>query len=104
MSNPSNLHPGLFPSIGAVANETDDLPEQPETPPADTPAELPADDEDRPVQEIESLCMNCGQQVGVFAGTQSFGTNTTILSIGSDKTPPNFHSVLPRSHRHVLPM
>ena len=57
---------GLFPSIGAVANETEKLQEPEEIPSADIVAESPADEEDRPVQEIESLCMNCGQQVWLF--------------------------------------
>ena len=48
----------FFPKIGEVAEKADalegrDFPEQ-------TKEE---DDEDRPVEEIESLCMNCGEQV-----------------------------------------
>ena len=26
------------------------------------------DDDDRPVEEVESLCMNCGEQVRVWVG------------------------------------
>lgn len=48
----------LFPTIGTIADTTDRLPEQPvlET----RTVEL---DDDRPVQEIDSLCMKCGEQV-----------------------------------------
>ncbi|KAF9808265.1 hypothetical protein IEO21_07908 [Rhodonia placenta] len=47
----------LFPTIGTIADTTDRLPEQPvlET----RTVEL---DDDRPVQEIDSLCMKCGEQ------------------------------------------
>jgi hypothetical protein len=48
----------FFPKIGQVAERTDalegrDLSEQ-------TKEE---DDDDRPVEEVESLCMSCGEQV-----------------------------------------
>lgn len=47
----------FFPKIGAVAQTTDLLPDEPEDQePVDN------DDVDRPLQEIESLCMNCEQQ------------------------------------------
>lgn len=57
MSNPTEL----FPSIGAVAEETERLPE-PEDKSVQDDAPV-TDDEDRPVQEIESLCMKCEEQV-----------------------------------------
>jgi zinc finger protein len=47
----------LFPSIGKVVDQTD-LANVAD----DEQAGLTVDD-DRPVQEIESLCMNCGEQV-----------------------------------------
>lgn len=44
----------LFPAIGTIADRADQLPEN----------EASANsDEDRPMQEIESLCMKCGEQV-----------------------------------------
>lgn len=51
--------PKLFPSIGEVATETENLAE-----PEDKPGDVTEvqNDEDRPVQEIESLCMSCEQQ------------------------------------------
>ncbi|KDQ61655.1 hypothetical protein JAAARDRAFT_150522 [Jaapia argillacea MUCL 33604] len=50
----------LFPSIGSLAEQTENLPENLEG----TRGEIVpfGDDEDRPLQEIESLCMNCGEQ------------------------------------------
>ncbi|TFK51702.1 zf-ZPR1-domain-containing protein [Heliocybe sulcata] len=44
----------FFPSIGSLVEKTKDVP--------DESAEAARDDEERPVQEIESLCMNCEQQ------------------------------------------
>ena len=52
--------PQLFPHIGAVVEETAKLPEPEEKAEETGPT---AEDEDRPVQEIESLCMKCEQQV-----------------------------------------
>jgi zinc finger protein len=48
----------LFPSIGTLAQQADssaDLVDLNDAP--------PKDDDDRAVQEIESLCMNCEEQV-----------------------------------------
>ncbi|KAJ3484884.1 hypothetical protein NLI96_g5339 [Meripilus lineatus] len=79
MSEAAN--PELFPSIRTVANETDKLPEPPEKP-IHTPEGTDADDaEDRPVQEVESLCMNW-----------------------SNKATIDFDTILPRSHYYVLPL
>jgi zinc finger protein len=55
----------FFPSIGSVAQKTDDLPD-------DEPEQVKVDEqiadgeEDRPLQEVESLCMNCGEQVSNY--------------------------------------
>jgi zinc finger protein len=52
----------FFPAIGSVAQKTDDLPDDEET--TQTPEQNPElGDEDRPLQEVESLCMSCGEQV-----------------------------------------
>lgn len=53
-----NQKQDFFPKIGAVAQTTDLLPEEPED-----QQTVDNDDADRPLQEIESLCMNCEQQV-----------------------------------------
>ena len=49
----------LFPAIRDVAEETDKLAAS-EKPEEKLEAE---DDEERPVTEVESLCMQCGQNV-----------------------------------------
>ncbi|KAJ8075181.1 nucleolar zinc-finger protein [Marasmius tenuissimus] len=43
----------FFPAIGSLADKTDNLPDAEPT---------PNDEEERPLQEIESLCMKCGEQ------------------------------------------
>lgn len=48
----------FFPKIGQVAEKTDALEDK------DILEQTEGDDDgDRPVEEIESLCMNCGEQV-----------------------------------------
>ena len=46
----------FFPKIGRIADKTDALEDREQTEEDDT--------ESRPVEEIESLCMNCQEQVG----------------------------------------
>ena len=48
----------LFPSIGTLAQQADSSAD-----PVDTADSPPKDYDDRTVQEIESLCMNCEKQV-----------------------------------------
>ena len=58
MSAPTNSE--LFPEIGKVVDETDKHDEP-------TTGDVAADTEDeRPVQEVESLCMKCYEQVCVL--------------------------------------
>ncbi|KAG6381516.1 zf-ZPR1-domain-containing protein [Boletus reticuloceps] len=45
----------FFPPIGQLAKKADDLPEEPTTSDGDI-------QDDRPLEEIESLCMRCGEQ------------------------------------------
>lgn len=59
MSAPTN-DAGFFPSIGSVANQTDLLPEEEENIRKDAEGQ---DNDDRPMQEVDSLCMSCGEQV-----------------------------------------
>ena len=49
---------GFFPKIGQVAEKTNALEDRDPSKQA-----REEDDEDRPVEEIESLCMSCGEQV-----------------------------------------
>ncbi|CAE6418074.1 unnamed protein product [Rhizoctonia solani] len=46
----------FFKPIGALAQKTDELPNEPQT------ATETQEDDERPLQEIESLCMSCGEQ------------------------------------------
>lgn len=50
----------FFPTIGSLANKADELPDQLTSDNEQT--EASADDE-KPLQEIESLCMKCEEQV-----------------------------------------
>jgi hypothetical protein len=51
----------LFPSIGTLAQQADSSADQVDI---DYTTDVPSkDDDDRVVQEIESLCMNCEEQV-----------------------------------------
>lgn len=59
MSPPSS-NAEFFPSIGSIANQTDLLPEEQEENVKNAEGE---DNDDRPMQEVSSLCMSCGEQV-----------------------------------------
>lgn len=100
----SNLpNPGLFPSIGAVASETEKLQEPPEKSVIDAELDVPADDEDRPVQEVESLCMNCEKQVSITRSfSMTFSSNIIFLSIGSNEATAYIYSLLSRSYCDVI--
>ena len=56
MTKPSEQ--ALFPSIGNVAQQTDQLPDID----ASSPLTSETPEDDRAVQEIESLCINCEEQ------------------------------------------
>ncbi|GJJ11412.1 hypothetical protein Clacol_005645 [Clathrus columnatus] len=56
--SPENDKQDFFPAIGTLADKTDLLPEETDG----QNATETADDVDRPLEEIESLCMSCGQQ------------------------------------------
>ena len=64
MANPESKT-DLFPTIGQVVDKTDQLQENEPKKEEGEDVVLNAEDEDRPVTEIESLCMNCEQQVCV---------------------------------------
>ena len=56
----------FFPEIRDAAEKTDQLPEVEEDAAATKgAANIAGDEEDRPVQEVESLCMSCGEQVSL---------------------------------------
>ncbi|KAG8908599.1 nucleolar zinc-finger protein [Tulasnella sp. 403] len=59
----------FFRSIGSLAEETDRLPDEDEERPESgnkPPGETGVVDEERPIHEIESLCMNCEKQVSTL--------------------------------------
>lgn len=56
----------FFKPIGALAQKTDDLPDKPENAAQAATTEQNEEDDERPLQEIESLCMNCGEQVNML--------------------------------------
>lgn len=63
MANPGSKSE-LFPTIGQVADQTDQQQENENTQGNDQAVtSLTQDNEDRPVTVIESLCMNCEEQV-----------------------------------------
>jgi zinc finger protein len=53
----------LFPSIGTIADQTDLLEDRPDTPLE--PSTNGGETEEKVVQEIESLCMKCHEQVRI---------------------------------------
>jgi zinc finger protein len=59
----------LFPSIGTIADQTDLLEERPDTPLEST--NDTEDTEEKVVQEIDSLCMKCHEQVRIVASFNS---------------------------------
>jgi zinc finger protein len=52
----------LFPTIGDIASQTDEIVNESETKGEDSQF----DNEDKVVQEIESLCMKCEEQVSIL--------------------------------------
>jgi hypothetical protein len=53
----------LFPSIGSVADQTDNLQTRETDESSGNPTFSTNDNEEKVVQEVESLCMKCGEQV-----------------------------------------
>jgi hypothetical protein len=75
----------LFPSIGSAAAKADDL-SNPDTEQADS-------NEDGPLQEIESLCMKCGEQVCYFHFHEYTSYRCPIT--GNDPDALDIHPILP---------
>ncbi len=82
---------GLFPSIGSAAAQTDLLSE---TEP------INGKTEEKATQEIESLCMECGQQV--WKRISETRIILMVALVGNDSTALDIYSLLPRSGRHVV--
>ena len=64
----------LFPAIGSLADQTDKLTEAGPVN-GETATAKSNEDEERPMQEIESLCMKCGEQVHSRPTTALFSQN-----------------------------
>lgn len=60
MSDSSN--PPLFPTIGEIASQADAVKDVDEN----TTQGVEGDDEERVIQEIDSLCMKCHEQVSGY--------------------------------------
>ena len=56
----------LFPSIGSVADQTDNLQTRETDESSGNPTFSTNDNEEKVVQEVESLCMKCGEQVSLI--------------------------------------
>lgn len=89
----------FFPSIGAVAEKADNTEEAAQ--------ETPDKDADvTPAQEVESLCMKCGEQVRfvVIVFTAGMAYSFGGLPVGCHSYATYIDSVLPRGHRDVVSM
>jgi len=88
----------FFPSIRTLAEKTDAIPDIPD----DAPPAQPIFDEERPLEEIESLCMSCGEQVGLTVPI-SLPAILRIL-VGYNQDDVNVNTLLPRNHFNVFPV
>lgn len=88
----------FFPSIRDAAQHTDDLvDDESRVDPDDK-----AGDDIPPMQEVESLCMTCGEQVRRDQRAQVCCELKTTT--GKDATPPYIYTLFQRSHHHVIPL
>lgn len=86
----------FFDSIGSKAEQVNSSKATDAT--VATPVE--EEEEQKVVDEIESLCMNCHANVS-NRFTECYGY-VLIIVVGYHSTPPHSNSVLPRNHHHVL--
>ena len=88
----------FFPRIGEVAEKADALEDK------DISEQTKEDDdEDRPVEEVESLCMNCGKQVRDRIGIgRGFAKRLGWLSTGCYEVTVDDDSVFQRGDYHVV--
>jgi len=88
----------FFPKIGQVAEKTDALEDK-----GISEQTKGDDDEDHPVEEIESLCMNCGEQVRNRVGFGSgFAERFGWLSVGYYEATVDDDPVFQRGDHHVV--
>jgi hypothetical protein len=88
----------FFPNIGAVAQQTDDLPEQEEIKQYGDQVTVDSEEE-RPLQEVESLCMNCGEQVHWFADSPY---HSWYHMKGNYSYAPDIDTILQRGDSYVV--
>lgn len=88
-----SANPKLFPAIGSVADQTEKLRVEAQT----VAVTL---DEERPVQEIESLCMRCEEQV--CRHTLNGGDQGSDFPSGCYKASFDIYPLLPGGHCYVL--
>jgi hypothetical protein len=62
------------------------------------------DEDERVVEEVESLCMNCEENVGFWRYPRSENDLLTQDRLGHNATPPYQDPLFPRDHHHVLLM
>jgi hypothetical protein len=94
----------LFPSIGTVADQTDNLQARETDGNVDDPASSTLstnDSEEKIVQEMESLCMKCGEQVSLI---YLFSFNESNFSVGNYASSPYVHTIFRRRDRDVFPL
>ena len=88
----------FFPKIGEVAEKTDALEDN------DISEQTKGDDdEDHPVEEVESLCMNCGEQVRARVGIgDGFAERFGWLSAGYYEATVDDDPVFQRGDHYVV--
>lgn len=92
-SEPNNF----FPEIGQVAEKTDALEDK------DLSEQTNEEDEDRPVEELESLCMSCGKQARDQLVLRSgFVWRFTWLAVGCYEVTVNDDPILQRGDHYVV--
>lgn len=106
--NVNETKENLFPELGRVAEETDQLPDIDDDKIAHSNlTEAGGEgDEGKAVQEIESLCMNCRELVSsaLVLNMPLFNGVMLVEVVGHDTAAAHKHTLLSRSDRHVLQM
>ena len=92
----------LFPTIGAVAEQVDSSQDLGKG--GDTAGASGNDDEERLVQEIESLCVKCEEQVTKYLPLCYILTWENKVVVGNYATALDVDPLFPRGHCGVLPL
>ena len=87
----------FFPKIGEIAEKANALEDK------DISEQTMEDDDDRPVEEVESLCMNCGEQVRDRASIgHGFAKCLGWLNTGHYKATFDDDSLFQRGNHYVV--